>query len=289
MSQKQWDSAMAKGLPSPVYLLVAEDPYLLKEAVLAVKAAVPAAERDFRFHQFDREGAVESAPPVEQMLDVLRTVPLMGGRQVLALEGAQKLVESDLEALERYLGDPAPESVLIMLNAGNLKKAQRERLAKAALIHLDIRERDLPYWLKQRARDRGFTLTDRAVAYLMGTVGPDPGLLAAEVEKCALVGSDRVDADDVAGIVKGAGDCDVFDLTRALERRDAREAFRIHRRLAETQEPYSMLGALNWHYGRVEGVNRERIFALLAEADLRIKSSGGAYPLEDLLIRLLRL
>jgi hypothetical protein len=59
----------------------------------------------------------------------------------------------------------------------------------------------------------------------------------------------------------------------------------------ETQEPYSILGALNWHYGKERGGTRqgENVFALLSEADLMIKSTGGAYPLEHLLVRLLRL
>jgi DNA polymerase III delta subunit len=143
----------------------------------------------------------------------------------------------------------------------------------------------------EKAEAKGIKLTPGAVEYLIGTVGPDAGLLSSEVEKLTLIGKQRLDKDDIAGMVKGSGDYDVFDLIDALRKKNTDSVFRIYRALSETQEPYSLLGALNWHYGRVaDGLkNRGEVFALLNEADRMVKSTGGLYPVELLLVRLLRI
>ncbi|MEJ2191459.1 MAG: DNA polymerase III subunit delta [Nitrospirota bacterium] len=279
---------LAKGLASPAYLLYAEDPFLLKEALYAAKKSLPGEQVDFLFHVYDRD-APEDAPPVEHIVDTLLTVSLMGGRKVVAVENAQKLTVPETKTLGRYLERPSPEAVLILLYAGSLKRAAREGLKGLKQIALDIRERDLPSWVRQRAGERGIALTGDAVDYLIGTVGPDAGLLSSEIEKLTLAGKKTLSREDIAELVKGAGDYDVFDLIGAIERRDEAGAFRICRALSRTQEPYSLLGALNWHFSRVKAAEARKsaIFALLSEADLLMKSSG-AYPMEYLLFRLLR-
>ncbi len=289
MSIAKFRAELAKGLRSPAYLLHAEDSYLLKEALLAAKRAVPEQQRDFMFDVFDMDSPERL--PVEQIVDVLYTVPFFGGRKTVALENIQKIDREGIETLARYIAEPSPDSLLILLNSGALRKTLRESLGAVKSIALDIREREVPEWLRQRAAERGLKLKPDAIEYLIGTLGPDAGLLSSEVEKLAVSDKKEFGAGDVREIVRGSGGYDAFDLIKALKAKDAQEVYRIYRVLSETQEPYSLLGALNWHYGRVSGKwkNREEVFAILNEADVMMKSSGGAYPVEYLLLRLLRL
>jgi DNA polymerase III delta subunit len=115
--------------------------------------------------------------------------------------------------------------------------------------------------------------------------------LSSEIEKLALSGKTSLDVEDIIECIRGNGGYGVFDLINALKVKDANSVFRIYRSLSEVQEPHSLLGALNWHYGRgtTNPKERERVFDLLNEADLMIKSTGGAFPVEYLLVRLLRL
>lgn len=290
MSIKTFLEEVSKGLASPAYLLCAQDPYLLKEAAFSVKKTLPEHGLDFLFHMFDMEPR-EGTASVEQIIDILNTVSLMGGRKTVVMDNSQKLSEGELDKVAGYLSSPSPDSVLILLNSGSLKKSPKEKLKRAKVISIDIRERDLPFWVKEKAAGKGLTLTDRAVDYLIGTIGPDAGLLSSEIEKFALCGTDNIDVEDIAKIIKGSGDYDAFDLVDAIKANRPEKVFSIYRALSETQEPYTILGALNWHYGRIRDRLREKekVFALLSEADLMIKSSGGAYPLEYLLVRLLRL
>jgi DNA polymerase III delta subunit len=281
---------LERGFKAPSYVLYSADQYLLKESLLEVSNTIPEAERDFCFHTFDLDFPDEAAP-VERIIDVLNTVPFLGGRQVVAVENSQKMNEEDIGRIAGYLGRPSPDSVLFLLNTGTLKKTHREKLKGARFIAVDIKERDLPFWVTEKAARKGIKLTSEAVEYLIGTIGPDAGLLSSEIEKLSLTGKEKPGKDDIAEIIRGIGDCDAFDLINALRAKDTEKVLKIYKTLSETQEPYGLLGALNWHYGRVaDGLeNRVEVFSLLNDADTMLKSSGGIYPLEHLLLRLLRL
>jgi DNA polymerase-3 subunit delta len=294
MSIKHFIQEIEKGLKSPVYFLYAEDPYLLKEASMMAARTVPEGERDFSLTIFDLDG-VDETPPFKQILDVVNTIPFMGKQQVVIIENMQELARKDLEPLEHYVSDPSPYSVLMLFCKGSPKAHFRELTKKVKTITLDIRAQELSFWIKEKARQKGLEVTDGAIEYLLGAVGPDVGLISSELEKFTLIGKGRIDAGDIMGIVRGSSDYDAFDLVNALKERDADRVFRVARNLQETQESYGLLGAINWHYSRMSSRDRgradyyERVFELLNEADIRIKSSGGTFPLEYLLVRLLQI
>ena len=87
--------------------------------------------------------------------------------------------------------NPSEGSVLILLNAGTLKKELKERARGAKQIVLDIREKEIPAWLQERARLKGFEISEATAAYLLGVVGPDLGMLSSELEKLMLTGEHK--------------------------------------------------------------------------------------------------
>jgi DNA polymerase III delta subunit len=184
-----------------------------------------------------------------------------------------------------------------LLHPGALKKEAKETLGNLKQIILDIGERDIPLWLRTKAKSRGIELSDAAADYLLGTIGPDLGLLSSELDKCTLMGKPQIEKEDIAETIEGKRTYSAFALVDALRARDTEEAFRIYRVLKDTEEPYSLLGALNWQYARyfagkntpAERIYFNRVFGLMSEADAAIKSSGSAYPMELLLVRLLKL
>ncbi len=113
MSIKTFIDALGRGLASPAYLPQAEDSYLLREALLAIKRSIPEGERDFLLTAFDLDSPEQTAP-VEQIVDVLNTVSFMGGRKTVAVEGVQKLkkmedtkedIKKDIDYLVRLWED----------------------------------------------------------------------------------------------------------------------------------------------------------------------------------------
>lgn len=298
MSFQTFLNAAEKGLPAPVYMFYASDLFLLREAMDEIKRLVPEAERDFNFHILDLTVQGEGSITLEQILNVANTVSFFGGRRFTILSGnIQKLLKKDLERLHVYIANPAEGSVFVILHNGELKKDAREKFKSLKPVSLDMRESEIPFWIKKRARIRGIEISDNAIDFLIGLHGPDLGLLAAEIEKISLLGKEKVNTDDISEIVTGGRLYSIFDLTNALRERDPGRVFRIYKTLRETSDDYSLIGALNWQYGRhihsggnqAENEYLLRVFELLNSVDKDIKSSGRIFPMEYLLIKLLRL
>lgn len=296
MSFQAFLHEIEKDLPSPVYLLYASEPFLHREAIGAIKKLVPEDERDFNLHIFDLSLSGEEGMSFEQILGVANTVPFFGRRRLTVLVGnLQKLPKKDIKRLDVYISNPAAGSVFVILHDGVLKKDMREKFRVVNPISLDIREAEIPYWIKKRGGMKGLEISDEAADYLIGLVGPEPGLLSAEIEKISLLGKKRIDVDDISDIITGGRLYSTFDLVDALREKDAEKVFKIYKTLRETAEDYSLIGAFNWQYGRnlLSGpIGNEyffRLFELLNSADIDIKSSGRTFPMEYLLIKLLRL
>lgn len=298
MSFQTFLNAAEKGLPAPVYMFYASDLFLLREAMDEIKSLVPESERDFNLHILDLTVQGEGSITLEQILNVANTVSFFGGRRFTILSGnIQKLLKKDLERLHVYIANPAEGSVFVILHSGLLSKDAREKFKALKPVSLDMRESEIPFWIKKRARIKGIEISDNAVDFLIGLHGPDLGLLAAEIEKISLLGKEKVNADDISEIVTGGRLYSIFDLTNALRERDPGRVFRIYKTLRETSDDYSLIGALNWQYGRhihsggnqAENEYLLRVFELLNSVDKDIKSSGRIFPMEYLLIKLLRL
>jgi DNA polymerase-3 subunit delta len=298
MSFKSFLNEIGKGLPAPVYLFYAPDPFLHREAVEAIRELVPLAERDFNLHVFDLSSPGDETPAFERVLDVANTASFFGGRRFTVLIcNLQKLSKKDHEKLTAYVSTPASGSVFVIFHNGVFSKGAKEKFSGLKPVSIDIRESEIPYWITQRARMKGVEISDEASEYLISLVGPDPGLLSAEIEKFSFLGKERIDVDDISDIVAGGRLYGIFDIVNALRERDSERVFMIYKALRETAEDYGLIGALNWQYARglrSESSSTEReyllkVFELLNKADIDIKSSGRNFPMEYLLVKLLRL
>ena len=296
MSIKTFLQEIDKGLTSPAYLLYADNEYPIEEALSAVKRTIPEAEMAFNFNVFDMDSA-DSIPTAGEITDTLNTVSFFGSRRYVVVRNLQKISTKEFKKFQSYIANPSPNSVFLMSYTGTLKKEMKESTKGLKTICLDIRENDLPVWIKEKIRQKGITIKDDAVGYLIGVVGNDIGLLSSEVEKLASFGNETITISGIKEIIEGSRDYSVFDLTNALREKNIEKVFRIYRTLSETTEPYNLLGAINWHYSKMSMQANDmrqrkvfsRAFELLNNADIQIKTSGGTYPMEHLLIRLLQL
>ncbi len=296
MSFRNFVDEIRKGLPAHTYILTASDRFLHAEAASLVRELVPPGERDFNFHSFDVLSAEPEKVSFGTVIDVLNTVPFLGGRKYVMIENFQKALKKDLNAIARYLLSPSESCVLVLLYEGSLKKEVKESLKGYKQIVLDVREADIPAWVRDKAKLKGMNLSEETARYLLAIIGPDLGMLSTELEKLTLLGKPSPDTGDIAEMIEGKRTYGAFDLVNAIRAGDVKKTFRIYTILRETEEPYSLLGALNWHYSQLMGgrtANHEndylcRVFQLLMSADTGIKT-GSFYPLELLLIKLLRL
>jgi DNA polymerase-3 subunit delta len=296
MSIKTFLQEIDKGLTSPAYLLYADNEYVIEEALSSVKKTIPETEMPFNFNVFDMDSA-DSIPTAGEIIDTLNTISFFESRRYVVVRNLQKISAKEFKKFQSYIANPSPNSVFLMSNTGTLKKEVKESVKGLKTICLDIRGNDLPVWIKEKARQKGIAIKDAAVEYLIGVTGDDIGLLSSEIEKLAAFGNETVTVTVIKEIVEGSRDYSVFDLTNALREKNIEKVFRIYRTLSETTEPYNLLGAINWQYSKMSMQANDarrrkdfsRAFEILNDADIQIKTSGGAYPMEHLLIRLLQL
>lgn len=296
MSIRQFHQELSRGLPSLVYLLYSSEDFLLFEAFSAIKEQYSDAV-GFNFDVYDIKSPDDTVP-VEQIVDVLNTMPFISSRKVVVVLNIQKLAKKDVEKLDDYLHNPADTALLVLFHSGGAPKLFSSKAAGSMkAIALTVQESDLPSWVKEKAAQKKVSLTDKAVEYLIAVAGTDLGMLSAEIEKLACFVSGRtIDAADLRGIVYSGAEYNAFDLLDALKRKNTREVFRIFESVIKDQEPQMLLGALNYYYGRSgHGPSASEkgrrsgpgTIELLHEADVAIKTSHR-YVIEDLLVKLLK-
>jgi|SRR5208282_4350046 len=294
MSIRQFQQELSRGMPSPVYLLYSSEDFLLYEALSAIKERCGDAS-GFNFDVYDIKSSDDTIP-VEQIVDILNTMPFISERRIVVINNVQKFAKKDLQKFEAYLLDPAASALLVMLHTGTAPKLFGTAASGSLkTIGLAVPEKDLPLWIKEQALQKKVRLTGSAVEYLITMAGTDLGLLSAEIEKLACFISDRaIDAADLRSIIYSGVEYTAFDLLDALKRKDAKEVFRIFENVTKNQEPQMLLGALNYYYGKQGSAFRQKdtsgpaqTIRFLHEADIAIKTSHK-YVIENLLVKLLR-
>ncbi len=296
MAYRDLLDAIKKGLPAKSYILTAADRFLHAEAARLVRDLVPPAERDFNFQSFDLLSSEKDKASFEQILDVMNTVPFFTGRKYVLIENFQKAAKKDMKKIADYLLNPSESTALVLMYEGSLKKDAKEVLKGVKQIVLDIREGEIPAWISTTSHVKGLNISRAAAEYLLAMIGPDLGMIATEIEKLQLLGKTSIETEDIREIIEGKRTYGAFDLIHALRERDTERAFAIYGILRETEEAFSLLGALNWHYAQLLNEKNSpaekeylyNVFRLLNRADMGIKT-GGFYPLELLLVELLRL
>jgi len=293
VSQRQFLKEIEDNLPAPVYYLYAKDPFLLKDAVDRIRVLVPEERREFNVMIYD----IDSAPPVHAVMDVLNTPGFFGGRKIVIARNMQLMKKKDLKLLLDYIDSPSSGSVFVMLSLKPPDKVMKEKFRGAVkVLMLDMKVQEIKTWLRELGRQRGVEMTSDAISLLMATAGTDIGVLYGEVEKAALLGRSRIDVSDIGELMHGSASYSVFSLVDALAAKDRVRVFRIYSAMRNTLDPFAVLGAINWKYSelskrtdRYEDGYFPQVFRCLTEADRRLKTSGGEYPLEDLFVRLLQI
>lgn len=285
MSLSELKKEAKAGFKPPVYLFVSEDYHLLREAFVLVRGSVPEGARDFSFLSFDPQS--DESFSVERVLDALMTVPFIGGRMVVAVENVQKIKSNALKKLLDYTSAPCPESLLALFCKKRDYRDEPAKFKGVRTVRLSLSEKELPAWIKALAAEKGMEISGEAVEFLQATIGSEPGLLASEVKKLSLIGKKKIETNDISRLVSGEGDYTAISLAQAIAGKNADAAMKAYRALSGGVEAELLLGAINWAFLR-DAKSPPEVFELLSEADVKLKTSGRTYPLEGLIVRLLR-
>jgi len=209
----------------PIYLIISEQDFLLRQAVDRLRARVgEVADLDFNLEVFDGENASATA-----IIAACNTLPFASDHRLVIVNSADKLAKDGADALALYAADPSPTCILA-LSAPKL--AKNTRLYKAVDRLGGVVERKTPRGAEfvrgvvSLAEDRGKRMSFEAAEALAVATGEDLRRVSAELDKLmAFVGeSAEITRVDVDGVVANAAKAKLWEFGEALADRDCRRA-----------------------------------------------------------------
>ena len=209
-----------------VYYISGDDDYQKDDAVRQlIDAALEAGSRDFNL---DVRRAVDL--DAETLGVLLSTPPMMAERRVIVVRDAGMLRKDARKVLDEYLQRPAPDLLLLLIQAAG-SKVDLALSALTTQLQFDPLTGDrIPKWIAHYATtELKVGINAPAIELLQAAVGSDLHQLAAELDKLASymegrdeeIGEDAVAA--IVGVRRGETQADLLDavadrnVSRALE------------------------------------------------------------------------
>ncbi len=273
----------------PVYLLYGTQDYLirmLRDKIVA--EALPQEERDVCLTRYDM-----LTVPLETAVEDADTLPFLGEKKVVILdhcffltgERPKKKVEQDPAVLQRYLKQPSPDTVLIMI-APYEKLDGRKKLVRllnkqptCAVYELSrIDDRTLYRTLEHVAGEYGGVYTRGGHEQLTASFGDSLSQLVNETAKCALYcGPDRpIDRTAVLEIGAHSLETNVFLLVdRVMAGRTADALHILHDLVDMKEEPLKLLSLLERQFRIVYQVS---FYLQIGYTQSAVASKIGLHP-----------
>jgi DNA polymerase-3 subunit delta len=235
------------GAPKPIYAVFGDDAYLRHEAIGAIgRVALEGDSDDPAISRFAGDQT-----DLAEVLDEVRTLPFLARRRVAIVEDADPFVTKYRKDLEGYAERPTTSGTLVLsVKAwpGNTKLAKLVEKVGLAVECKTPPERELPAWAVGLARTRyGLRLESEAADLLLELVGPEVGLLAAEIDKLAIYIGERkqIRRDDVATMVGAGRVQQIWDVVDAATTgKGAKALADLDRLLTAGEHPVGLLAAM---------------------------------------------
>jgi DNA polymerase III subunit delta len=176
--------ALVKSGPAPAYYFHGPEDLLKDEALRAIlDRAVDPSLRDFNL---DQQSAAQL--DADTLFGLCSSLPMMAERRVVVLREVEALKRKPKvrAALLDYLGRPAPDTVLVLIQGSNEENEDKDIARAAVSVACEpLPEDRVLRWLDRRAKGLGVELPDDAARHMVHAVGGELATLAAELEKLA--------------------------------------------------------------------------------------------------------
>ena len=265
MSVEEFKEKLTNGRPVAAVLLCGDQPFL-RDACRAqlIEKFVPEAARAWAVSRFSAErGETQAA------LDQAQSMPMLSKQQVVFLEDAEAIEdlgeknrEATVEAMEEYLKNPAPFTVLVMEAAKlDMRMQLGKKLAEYSLVvevglgeNAEQRNAASVVLAKTLAKEQGVEFAKGAAEDLAEFVSGDLMRLKTEVDKLATFAGERrvVRREDVSALVISEKTTTIWEVADLLAARQTKKALEfIERLLREGEEPVGMIGGMAWMYRKL--------------------------------------
>jgi DNA polymerase-3 subunit delta len=247
-----------KAKVQPVWAVHGDEGFLKRRVLAALRALVLGPDDD-GFNLSTHPGDKAAWAPV---LDDLQTLPFLGPRRLVVVEGADPFVSRERSRLEKYVtahppGSAPPAGVLVLELQSLPSNTKLAKLLgdKGAIACKAPRPEELLKWCTEWSQQRhGKELAAPAARLLVDLVGADMGLLDQELAKLAVyAGSaariETADVDKLVGSSRSENTWKIFDLIGTGQAGPALEL--LNRLLDQGEEPLRLLGAFSMQLRRL--------------------------------------
>jgi len=274
---------------------VPERGYVLKGDPALVADALHRLLADLRSAGLDIEELAGDDLTVGSVVEACNASFLGGADKAVVVRDAQDHLRGgdDVKRLVAYLGDPNPQTSLVLVLSGDHKKlVDGAKKAGAAIVdpsppgHAKARSG----WLADRLEGAPVRLDRQAAARLGEHLGEDlgrlPGILA--ILAAAHGEGATIAAADLDPVLGDEGGGAPWDLTDAIDRGDTSAALHHLHRLLQGRHPFVVLASLWGHYQRIlrlegSGARNE------AQAAAILNLKGSTFPARKALTQAARL
>lgn len=278
MNAAEFIDHLDRSAPASVYLFHSDSDFLVDELwQRALAQMVPASHRRWNG---ERMSAKDLA--VADVLERLRTIPMMGGRRLLMVQHADQWKKDERKLLEAYVSTPWDGATLVLSMVGKVSWKKLFQTVKTTGILVELKaptQQTAPRWLQERAMATGKRLPFRAAAALVEQVGPDLHSLEQELAKLCSFSGDRTEItlEDVFEVVSRQRSFGIFELTRYIGSQHPDLAIvALRNLLLAGQSPLPILGLLARHIRLIwqikDALDRKQNFA---EMTKQIHLPGG--------------
>lgn len=240
---KKLTQDLSAGKLAPVYLFYGNEPGPMRAMVDAIRKAVLEAGMEafnherFRGRELDGMGAV---------LEACAQLPVMTGRRLVELDDPEAVGKGDegkagQDALVKYIADPNPTTVLVLVSSGIDGRSRlvtaTKKIGVVEKFEQIRRDRDAVDFVLDEAASQKVSLSSEAAELLVSLVGTGQSELLAALERAVLHAGpgNPVSASDVQAVAAHTRDAVIFELTDAVGMGERDRALAVLARLfAET-------------------------------------------------------
>jgi len=246
--------------PRPVCALFGGEPFLRRQSLLVLRAAVlGGGEGEFSFSTFEGRSAV-----LRDVLEELATLAMFGsGKRLVVVEEADEFVSRYRTEMEDYAARPAASGVLVLELKSFPGNTRLYKAVAADGLLVDCSapaSAQLVRWLGSWAKQtHQVQLPQAAAEMLLEMVGPELGLLDQEVAKLALsAGSDKKITPEMVKLLAGGWRTrTTWEMLDAALDGNARDAMtQLDRLLASGEQPIGLLGQISASLRRFAAATR---------------------------------
>ncbi|MDD3878267.1 MAG: DNA polymerase III subunit delta [Bacteroidales bacterium] len=230
----------------PVYFLMGDEPYYIDKISNLLASKILTTDEEREMNLIILYGGDTN---VQTIVSYARSYGMIPNYQVIIIKEAKNL--DDIEKLESYIENPSKTSILVICyKYGTIDKRKTiaKKIEKMGVLFESkpLYDDKIPEWVSTLVINKGLRIGPNAALLLSENIGNDLSRIESEINKMTILlpkGSE-ITVEDIERNIGISKEFNVFELQKALTRKDILKANRIIKYFAQNPKNNPMLQVL---------------------------------------------